>query len=46
MIELLQVISGGADIATIAIAVILLKHDRRITRLEFSEFGFNGGKKK
>ena len=40
VMEFLQLLSGGADMAIIGIAVILLKHDRRIGRLEYSEFGF------
>lgn len=43
--EFLQLLSGGADMAIIAIAAILLKHDRRLTRLEYSEFGFDKGDK-
>ena len=38
--EFLQVLSGGADLAIIALAGILLRHDRRIAKLEYSEFGF------
>ena len=39
--ELVQILSSGADMAIIGIAAILLRHDRRIARLEFSEFGFD-----
>ncbi len=35
------VLSGGADAATIAIGLLLLRMERRVMRLEFKVFGFH-----
>ncbi|MBQ0721006.1 MAG: hypothetical protein KBT88_03475 [Gammaproteobacteria bacterium] len=41
--EILSMLSGGADVAMIAIGVMLMRMERRIVRLEFKLFGFNMG---
>lgn len=43
--EFVQFLASGADAVIIAIGVLLFKHDKRITKLEHSEFGINGEKK-
>ena len=39
-----EIISGGADIATITIAILLLRMERRLYRLELRVFGFHIGR--
>lgn len=39
--ELFTVLSTGADAAMIAIGVMLLRMERRLTRLEYKIFGFD-----
>lgn len=35
------ILSGGADAATIAIGLLLLRMERRVMKLEFKVFGFH-----
>lgn len=43
MDDILQILAGGADITIIGIGLLLLRIERRITRLELRVFGFNRG---
>lgn len=42
--ELFSVLSTGADAAIIAIGLMLMRMERRLTRLELKVFGFGMGK--
>lgn len=44
MSELFSALSTGADAAIIAIGVMLLRMERRLTRLEYKIFGFDMGR--
>ena len=45
--EILNLVSSGADAVTIVIGAILLRMERRTTRLELKVFGFDlGGDKR
>lgn len=41
--ELLSLLSGGADATVVIIGIILLRMERRTTRLELKVFGFDLG---
>lgn len=41
--QLLQALSAGSDVATVALAGMLLRIQHRIARLEFKVFGFGRG---
>ena len=41
--EILSIMSSGADATIIGIGVLLMRMERRLTRLEFKVFGFDLG---
>jgi len=41
--EIGALISSGADITIITIGVLLMRMERRLTRIEFKVFGFQAG---
>ena len=43
--ELLKLVAGGADATIIFIGILLMRVDRRLTRVEFKVFGFDLGAK-
>ena len=43
--DLLNVLAAGGDAAMVVIGWVLLRNERRLSRLEFKVFGFDLGRK-